>query len=112
MTGTMTLTDEIFSSRIQQSPELWVVDFWAPWCMPCLALAPALEQLASRYDGRVTIGKLNVDEYPVTASRFAVRSIPTLLFFRGGEVLERMTGLVPRAEIAARIDKHLSASAH
>lgn len=86
-----------------------LVDFWAPWCTPCVALAPSLERLAAEYAGRARIIKLNVDDSPDTALRFGIRSIPNLLFFHDGLLLDSIVGLVPRAEIAARIEQHLVA---
>lgn len=101
------VTDVTFAAEVDRSSGLCLVDFWAPWCMPCLALAPALEQLAAQYAGRAKFVILNVDESGVTAQRFGVRSIPSLLFFCDGRLLDSIAGLVPRAAIAARIEHHL-----
>ena len=81
-----------------------VVDFWAPWCGPCRMIAPVLEEISRETGDDVLIGKVNVDEHPDLAGRYEVRSIPTLLFFKGGEVVDRVVGAVPKAEIVKRID--------
>jgi len=79
------VTDADFKQRVVEGQGLTIVDFWAEWCAPCRMIAPILEELAQEYAGKVTIAKLNVDENPQTAARLGIRSIPTLLFFRGGE---------------------------
>ena len=81
-----------------------MVDFWAEWCRPCHMLAPTIEQLASELDGRVAVGKLNIDQNPATAARFGVQSIPTLLLFKDGTEVDRLIGVQPKQEILRRID--------
>ena len=81
-----------------------VIDFWAPWCGPCRAIAPSLEEIARELGERVTVGKVNVDEQPGLAGRFGVRSIPTLLFFKDGLLQETVVGAVPKSEILKRIE--------
>ena len=98
------LTDASFDSTLAEHQEAVVVDFWAEWCGPCKAIAPVLEELAQEYAGKVTIVKLNVDEHPGVAARFQVRSIPTLLFFKGGRVVDQVIGAVPKAQIKKRLD--------
>jgi len=100
------LSDASFSSAISKYP-LMVVDFWAAWCGPCRSVAPIIEQLAKEYSGRVTFGKLNVDENPLTSEEFQVESIPTLLIFRNGEAVDGVIGAVPRHQLEDKIKTHL-----
>jgi thioredoxin 1 len=102
--STLHLTEAAFDQTLASHPEAVVVDFWAEWCGPCKAIAPTLEELATEYAGRVTIAKVNVDEHPGLAARFQVRSIPTLLFFKGGQVIDQVIGAVPKAQIRKRLD--------
>jgi thioredoxin 1 len=102
-THTITLTDQGFDEAVVAHPQL-VVDFWAPWCGPCRALSPVLDDIAREQAGRVVVGKVNVDEQPALAGRFGVRSIPTLIFFRHGEAVDTVVGAVPKAEIVKRIE--------
>ena len=104
------LTDDTFDEVLLQDDLPTLVDFWAEWCPPCHAIAPMIEELAANYAGRVRVGKLNVDENPETASRFSIRSIPTLLVFQGGEIREQMVGAQPRGTIKASLDRVLNNS--
>ena len=106
-----TLSDSNFDESVIKSEVPVLVDFWAEWCGPCRMLAPTVEALASDYSGRVTVGKLNVDDNPNVASQFGIRSIPTLLLFKGGEVVESVVGLADKTRLQSVIDKHLGASA-
>ena len=106
-TLTATLTDTNFDESVIKSSVPVLVDFWAEWCGPCRMIAPTVEVLATEYGGKVTIGKLNVDDNPNTAMQFGVRSIPTLLLFKGGEVVESVVGLTDKTRLQALLDKHL-----
>lgn len=89
----VTLNDTNFEEKILKVELPVLVDLWAPWCAPCRMIAPAVEELATEYDGKAVVGKLNVDENPVIARKYGVTSIPTLLFFKGGEVVDHMIGV-------------------
>jgi thioredoxin 1 len=106
MAGNITeFTDENFDAEVLRSPVPVIVDFWAEWCQPCLAIAPAVEEVANANAGKVKFGKVNVDNSPAVASRYGVRSIPTLLLFKGGQVAEKTVGAVPKDAIQALVDK-------
>jgi thioredoxin 1 len=100
-----TLTDSNFDQEIKNGVVL--VDFWAEWCGPCRRIAPIVEELAGQYDGRATVGKLNVDENPNVPGRFMIRGIPTLLLFKNGQLADTLVGLAPKEDIARMIDRHL-----
>ena len=99
---TVSLTTQTFDEALVAHPAL-VVDFWAPWCGPCRAVAPVLDEIAREQSERVVIGKVNVDEEPEVAARFGIRSIPTLVFFRDGKPVDGVVGAVPKAEIERRV---------
>jgi thioredoxin 2 len=103
------VTDATFASEVELSPLPVLLDAWAPWCGPCRMIAPILQDLAVEMAGRVRVAKLNVDENPLTASRFRIQSIPSLLVFRGGREVDRLVGVQPKAEITRRLDRVLSA---
>ena len=103
-----TFTDSNFDDETKKGVVL--VDFWAEWCGPCRRLGPTVDALASEYDGRATVAKLNVDENPNVPGRYAVRGIPTLLLFKEGELAETIVGLRPKDDIARLIEKHLLAA--
>ena len=102
-----TLTDTNFDDSVIKATHPVVVDFWAEWCGPCRRLAPTIDELATEYDGRVVVGKLNVDENPAIQSRFSIMGIPTVLIFKGGEVVEQVVGLADKSAFKKLIDKHV-----
>ena len=99
------VTDETFAAEVEAYRGAAIVDLWAEWCGPCRALSPIVNDLAREYEGRVKVAKLDIDNNPVTTARYNVRSIPTLLFFRDGKLVESVVGLRSRNELAARIAK-------
>jgi thioredoxin 1 len=102
-----TLTDANFDQTVTQSAQPILVDFWAEWCGPCRRLAPTVDELATDYDGRVVVAKMNVDENPTVPMRFSIRGIPTLLLFKGGQIVEQVVGLADKASLKKLIDKHV-----
>ena len=106
--GPVTVTDATFASEVEASPLPVLLDAWAPWCGPCRMIAPVVEQLAVELAGRARVAKLNVDENPVTAGRFDVRSIPMLLVFKGGREVDRIVGVQPKSEIARRVERAIA----
>jgi thioredoxin 1 len=93
------VTDSTFDSTVLQSSLPVLVDFWAPWCAPCRALAPVIEELSTEYEGQISIMKMNVDENPVTPGKFGIRAIPTLILFKDGLVVEQMTGAFSKSNL-------------
>ncbi len=104
------LTDNTFAEAIGTG--LTLVDFWAPWCGPCRIIAPVVEELAGQYEGRVQVAKVNVDDNPATAGQFRVMSIPTLLLFRDGQLVDTLVGAQPKRAFEALLDKHLGVAAN
>ena len=105
--GIIEVTDANFDQDVLKSETPVLVDFWAAWCGPCRAIAPIVEELAKEYDGKVKIGKMDVDRNNATPMRYGVRGIPTLLVFKGGEVKEQIVGYVPKETIQKALDKHV-----
>ena len=103
----VTVTDAEWSTEVDASPLPVLVDFWAPWCGPCRAMAPVLDQLAVETAGRLKVAKLNVDENPRMAAAFAVQAIPMLVLLDGGRKIDEIRGAVPKATLRARLDRHL-----
>jgi len=102
-----TFTDGNFEETVINAGQPVLVDFWAEWCGPCKRIAPTIDALATEYDGKVMIGKLNVDDNPHTAFKFQIRGIPALLLFKGGQVVESVVGLAQKDYLKQVIDKHI-----
>ena len=102
-----TFTDGNFEETVIKASALVLVDFWAEWCGPCKRLGPTVDALATDYAGRVTVGKLNVDENPNTAFKFQIRGIPALLLFKGGQVVDTVIGLAQKDDLKKVLDKHI-----
>lgn len=107
-TNTVEVTDDSFTATIEDHKGLSIVDFWATWCGPCRIVGPIVDELAGEYsDKDVTVGKLDVDANPGTASRFGIRSIPSILFFKDGQLVDTVVGAVPKDHLKKKIDEHL-----
>lgn len=96
-----------FDTTVTKASQPVLIDFWASWCMPCRMLSPVVDEIAQAYDGKLTVGKVNVDEEPSLAQTYGVMSIPTLILFVKGEVKEKLVGVLPKEDIVAAIEKHL-----
>ena len=106
--NTVELTDDNFKSEVVESDVPVLVDFWADWCAPCKAIAPAVEEIADEYQGKAKVGKLDVDNNQQVAMEYGIRSIPTLLIFKNGEVADQIVGAVPKAQLTKKLDSALS----
>ena len=106
MSNAVAVTDADFEQQVEQNDKLTVVDFWATWCGPCRMIAPILDQLAVEYQGKVKVTKLDVDSNIKTASRFNVRSIPTILFFKDGKLVDQVVGAVPKPTLENKFKQH------
>ena len=102
------VTDATFKHEVLDSDQPVLVDFWAVWCGPCKMVAPIVEELASEYNGKLKVGKLNVDDNPETSIQFGIRSIPTLMVFKGGKVVEQIIGAVPKRNLVDKVLPHIS----
>ncbi len=103
----VTITDDNFEEEVLKSDKPVLIDFWATWCGPCRMIAPIVEEMATEYDGKAKIGKLDVDSNQQTSIKYGVRSIPTLLIFKNGEVKETIIGAVPKANLVAKLESVL-----
>jgi thioredoxin 1 len=101
------ITDSNFEDTVLKSDKPVLVDFWAEWCGPCRMVGPLVEELAKEYDGKAVVGKVNVDHNPNIAAKYGIRSIPTLLFFKGGELVDKQVGAVPKNIMASKLLAHM-----
>ncbi len=98
------LTDQNFDTEITNAEGVALVDFWAPWCGPCRMVGPIVEEIASEYTGKIKVGKVNTDDAPETATKFGIRSIPTLIVFKDGKAVDQIVGAVPKDTITEKLD--------
>ena len=107
MSSIVTVTDAVFETAVLQSEKPVLVDFWAEWCGPCKMITPVLEEIAENYAGKLTVAKVNVDDNHETASKYGIRSIPSLLFIKSGQVVATKVGALSKSQLQAFIDSHL-----
>ena len=98
------ITDAQFDEVVKKSAQPVLVDFWAPWCGPCRQVSPIVEEISNEYEGKLKVGKVNVDDNPNSAASFGVMNIPTLLFFKGGQAVDKIVGAVPKQQLKERVD--------
>ncbi len=101
------LSDASFEQEVMRSAVAYLVDFWAPWCGPCRMVAPIIDELAQEYAGKLKVGKYNVDDHQEVAARYGVASIPTIMLFKDGQLVERIVGALPKAMLKEVIDRHV-----
>jgi thioredoxin 1 len=101
------LTTDTFKTAVSTSATPLLVDFWAPWCGPCKAIAPVLDELATELEGKISIAKVNIDDNESIAAEFGIRAIPTMLLFKGGRVIEQIVGLLPKAALKTKLEAQL-----
>jgi thioredoxin 1 len=102
-----TITDANFQTEVMESDKVVMLDFWASWCGPCVALGPTVEAIATDYEGKAIVGKVNVDENPDVSVKFGIRNIPTILFIKNGEVVDKQVGASPKAQLATMLSRAL-----
>ena len=107
MSNVSDVTDVTFESEVLKSPIPVLVDFWAPWCGPCRAVAPVVDEIANEYKGRLKVLKLNTDENPKTAQSYRISGIPSLMVFKNGQPVEQVVGAVPKSTLSSAVDKHV-----
>ncbi|MFB2938650.1 thioredoxin [Aerosakkonemataceae cyanobacterium BLCC-F154] len=107
MSAALQVTDSSFETEVINSDVPVLVDFWAPWCGPCRMVAPVVDEIAVQFEGQVKVVKVNTDENPNTASKYGIRSIPTLMIFKGGERVDMVVGAVPKTTLANTLEKYL-----
>jgi thioredoxin 1 len=107
MSAALAVTDASFKQEVLESDVPVLVDFWAPWCGPCRMVAPVVEEIAQQYDGQIKVVKVNTDENPSVATQYGIRSIPTLMIFKGGERVDMVVGAVPKTTLSNTLEKHL-----
>ncbi len=103
-----TFTDQTWDEEVLNSDLPVVVDFWAQWCGPCSIIAPVVEEMSQEYEGKIKVGKLNVDENPITPGKYQVKAIPTVLLFKGGKLVDTVVGVVPKKDFVEKIEKMIS----
>jgi len=105
------LTDRNFTAEVEQASEPVIVDFWAPWCRPCVLMAPTFEAVAREYAGKVKFAKMNTDEHPYTPSKFYIQGIPTMILFKNGKEVDRIVGMVSRDVLRSKVDRAFGVTA-